>query len=267
MSNPAVTELCRAKIGRMRFWMDDNIGESIHIHIDEIRVDLTNAEFTGMFSDICSALNELIAVEGFDCRKISPDFLLNTLWHKLRYLRAVKPDTVPLKEMECSFNGTYQKIPESETVKMLETGLKGVDCPRHADSKVKNKLENILGRVKNNGYPFDGRYIIMFGEDNVIRDGQDYAACLWHALGDVSVPVLRFSFDKENEGRKPGRSRFGLYGKLRAKTERLTAPEKLLQKLSDESRKSLYKAGLYKKYYLEKHKSENAELQEIFGSR
>ena len=267
MSNPAVTELCRAKIGRVNFWMDDNIGESIHIHIDEIRVDLTNAEFARMFSDICLAINELIDVEEFDCRKLNADFLLDTLWHKLRDLRAVKSDTVPLKEMLCPVNGKYQMIPESETVKMLETILKEGSRSQRLENGDKSQLAGVLDRVKNNGRPFDGRYIIMFGEDNVIRDGQDYAACLWHVLGDVSVPVLRFCFDKENQGQKPDCSRSQLYEKKKKKTDTLTSPEKLLQKVSDKGEKLKYKTGVYKKYYMKRHKPDYEAVYEIFKNR
>ena len=112
MSNPAVTNIGRAKLykkfGRTSFWMDDNIGESIHIHIEDIRIDLTNSEFDRLFSDICSAVNEMIDIKGFDCRKINPSFLLDELWDNLRYLRAIKIDNALLREMICPVNGTYQ---------------------------------------------------------------------------------------------------------------------------------------------------------------
>ena len=44
MSNPAVTKLVRDRIGRLSFWMDDNIGESVHIHLADFRMDMTVEE-------------------------------------------------------------------------------------------------------------------------------------------------------------------------------------------------------------------------------
>ena len=267
MSNPAVTELCRTKFSRMNFWMDDNIGESIHIHIDEVRVDLTNAEFERMFSDICLAINALVNVEGFDCRKVSPDFLVGTLLDRLVHLRAVKLDNVPLREMVCSFNGKYQKIPESETVKMFESGLQDGAGSVCSENIGKNNPENLLSGIKNKGYPFDGRYIVMFGDDNAVRDGQDLAACLWLIQGDVSVPVLRYFFDKEIIQSKQNRGQSGSYDKLGKKTGRLTSLGKLIRKLPDKTREWIYKNGIYKNYYTTKYKFDNDEVQKIFKNR
>ena len=44
MSNPAVTKLKRKKIGRYEVWLDDNIGERMHLHINRFRVDLDYPE-------------------------------------------------------------------------------------------------------------------------------------------------------------------------------------------------------------------------------
>ena len=62
MSNPGVITLANAssKKGRFRrFVVEDNIGESIHLHIDNMRVDFTIEEFLE-FSEITKkSLTEL----------------------------------------------------------------------------------------------------------------------------------------------------------------------------------------------------------------
>ena len=69
MSNPAVTKLVRGRIDGMSFWMDDHIGESIHIHLGAFRLDLSAEALHELSEELKDTLNELIAVEGFDCRK------------------------------------------------------------------------------------------------------------------------------------------------------------------------------------------------------
>ncbi len=248
--------------------MDDNIGESIHIHIEDIRIDLTNSEFDRLFSDICSAVNEMIDIKGFDCRKINPSFLLDELWDNLRYLRAAKIDNALLREMICPFNGTYQKLPNSNAVQALKD-----NCDNHDGSILnrgddQNQLNSMLQNIKSSGYPFNDQYIIMFGDDNTIRDGTYCAACLWHILGDVSVPVMRLYFDNQaNINRKAESGHSKLCHKIRKRTDKLTVSRRFLQRTSYKIKKALYKSKAYRCYYTGKHKTENNEAQEIFNNK
>lgn len=264
MSNPAVTELCRVRIAQMRFWMDDNIGESIHIHLNDVRVDLTNAEFERMFSDICIAVNEMIDVEGFDCLKMDTVFLTDVLWESLRHLKKVKIDNVPLKSLLCRFNGSYAKLPDVQLY-MGNLQDKGKDCDSVNKEEDVQEIDNMLQLIEKRGYPFDGRYIILFEEENIIRDGQDYAVCLWQLLGDVSVPVKRLYFDNYADINKKSLYKHSkLYHKTYKRAGNLFSFGKSLQKIFCNLRNHFYKTRVYQKYYMKKHKTDHDEVQRIF---
>ena len=198
MSNPAVTMLCRTKISGLPMWMDDNIGESIHLHIGDVRVDLNNDEFDKMYSDICDAINGLINIAGFDCHHINSVYMEDMLWRDLPHLKSVKMDNVELKELICPFYGKYIKLPHSRAVRALEGDSKDNDDNRrshHIGQTSEERLNTLYESIKNNGYPYNGEYIVLYGDDYIIQDGQHRAACLWKLKGDITVPVIRLYFD------------------------------------------------------------------------
>ena len=59
MSNPAVFELAVADIAGQRVCLEDNIGESIHLHIGLVRLDMTVKEFQRTALTLQRALNTL----------------------------------------------------------------------------------------------------------------------------------------------------------------------------------------------------------------
>ena len=198
MSNPAVIKLQRKKISNSTVWLDDNFGEAIHIHIDAIRVDMTNAEFDALYSDLCDAINELVRVDGFDCHCISPVFLEQMLWKMLPQLEAVKIDRVRLKDLVCpAADRTRVPLPESRCVLAL-SGNESSHEARESDlsgQTPQERLDAVYESIKQNGYPYKNEYIILYGDDNnIIRDGQHRAACLWKLYGDTEVPVMRLMF-------------------------------------------------------------------------
>ena len=273
MSNPAVTQLCHTKIADLPFWMDDNIGESIHIHLGDIRVDLTNEEFAHLCDDICFAINKMVEVEGFDAHNINPVFFQDMLWKDISHLTAVAFDTVPLKEMLCPFNGVFQKIPVSRAVRALEGDPKDNDDHRnshHIGQTSDERLKSLLNSIAENGYPYNNEYIVMYGNDTVIQDGQHRAACLWHARGDISVPVMRLFFDNYTDFDK------------RTKYEQsklhfiINMQRRRFGSISTFAKKCRSKLGIFKyrikrqtrqKLYTKKYSQEHKEICNIFSYR
>ena len=99
MSNAAVIKLQRKTIAGNSVWLDDNFGESIHLHINDFRVDLTCEGFEQMVRDAGLILDDLIQVEGFHTADYDPIFLERMLWKKLPRLTEVKRDHVKLSEL------------------------------------------------------------------------------------------------------------------------------------------------------------------------
>ncbi|MBQ6975327.1 MAG: hypothetical protein IJQ16_02075 [Selenomonadaceae bacterium] len=51
--------------------------------------------------------------------------------------------------------------------------------------------------MRKNGYPFNGEYILVFNNQNIIRDGQHRAASIYVMAPDAIIPVQRWIF-KDN---------------------------------------------------------------------
>jgi hypothetical protein len=88
MSNPGVIILDSIKKNILKrilnrnsfryFQVEDNIGESIHIHFDDIRIELTIKNFLDLCEGFKEALNKLIDLDNFDVNEIDPLFLKHT---------------------------------------------------------------------------------------------------------------------------------------------------------------------------------------------
>lgn len=220
MSNPAVIKLQQKTIGNSRVWLDDNFGEAVHLHIDNIRVDLGIEEFDLICEDLCVAINEIIDVEGFDCCHIDPVYLEVMLADILLKLRAVKIDMVYLEDLYAPGRKGIKPLSQSRCVRALKNDSKENDIPRpshHIGQTSAERLESMMKSVETHGYPYKDNYIVLYGDDNIIRDGQHRAACLYTINGNIQVPVLRFYFDgyKRENIRLSGLKMYKIYVRLR----------------------------------------------------
>ncbi|MCC8161640.1 MAG: hypothetical protein LIO86_00375 [Lachnospiraceae bacterium] len=275
MSNPAVVTLQNRHIENHAVWLDDNFGESIHIHIDDFRADLTNAELRQMCSDLCEAINALVDIPGFDCHRIDPVFLEMQLGGRLRHLTKVGLDEVAPKDMQVLWNGV-EPLGQSMCVRALKGDTEEIDRTRdiyHEGQKDRERLDALLESVRENGYPYQGEYMILYGDDNIIMDGQHRAACLWELDPEKAVPVLRFYFDnyvtpaaipkwKRNAAyqsvRKCGRA-------LRSGIGLLTHPRKLYRQLKENKKKRAQRrADQREAAYLREHRAEHDEITQLF---
>lgn len=215
MSNPAVVKLQQKNIGRSRVWLDDNFGESIHIHIDDIRADLSVKEFEKICNDLCTAINNLVMIDGFDCNKIDPIYLEVMLWKDLPHLVEVKKDTVRLSKLLAPGRNGIASLPDSRAVKALRGDKEennGERLSHHIGEDSDQRLDRMKNSIIQHGYPWEDNYIILYGSDNIIRDGQHRAACLYVLDGDIEVPVIRFFFDNyEAEKIQVSRNKFTIY--------------------------------------------------------
>jgi hypothetical protein len=53
------------------------------------------------------------------------------------------------------------------------------------------RISEVLASIKKNGYPHDGKYIVLYNNELKIRDGRHRASCLLHIFGNIKIPVLR----------------------------------------------------------------------------
>ena len=209
MSNPGVISLVRISDLGKRFEIEDNIGEAIHIHYGDIRLDMTIREFEAFSEQVERILDAMYSRVGFKCAEYNETFLFG-LAKLLPEITDVVTDTVTLSDMQVD---TFDKegkrclsgLKESRVFKALHGNTEENDSREQINlfssgSPVpmtnKERLNENLAYIKENGYPNDSGLITLNGDDNMILDGQHRAACLLFLNGDQKVPVRRLIFRK-----------------------------------------------------------------------
>ena len=99
MSNPGVLVLYEKNLGRGNmFRVEDNLGESIHLHYKNIRVDLTIKDLMELSSVCEKSIYDLVNVQGFDLNDYDNDFLLNNA-DKFLQLISVEEKIVNIRDL------------------------------------------------------------------------------------------------------------------------------------------------------------------------
>ena len=74
MSNPGVVLLSESLIVKHQVKIEDNLGESIHVHYDDIRFDMSIKDYLRFESSVKQALVGLLDVKEFDANGLEEDF-------------------------------------------------------------------------------------------------------------------------------------------------------------------------------------------------
>ena len=193
MSNAAVVKLQRKRVAKSIVWLDDNFGESVHLHIEDFRADMSCEEFAKLHKDLREAINGLIEVEGFDCNAFDGVFLEQMLWKELLKLDKITIDEVNLSDL-WTWGRKVRRIPKSRVYKGLcgdEKKAKVGKSSDHIAQTGDERIKQINDSIETDGYDTSKGYIVVYGNDNVIRDGQHRACALYHQHGDMKVKVMR----------------------------------------------------------------------------
>lgn len=202
MSNPAVITLAETKTSFGTFRIEDNIGEAIHLHLGEFRYDLSIEEFNLLAGEINKAVEVLTKdIPGFNINQVSKEFYLKraTCWPDLI---SVEKDCVKLSELlvdtyDKRGRYTFLPLPNSRVLKALNGNPEENNNRNERNyfgQTNSDRLDAMLASIKENGYPKNNEYIVVFNNSNVIEDGQHRAACLYYLYGDISVDIIRMNF-------------------------------------------------------------------------
>lgn len=214
MSNPGVLSLASlAPVGAdYRFEIEDNIGEAIHIHYKDIRLDLSVDEFYKLAAQVSDMINAVVDVHGFSCLDYDAVNLVG-LAGCLPELEKVTVDEVYLEDLLIDTydeNGKQILAPlsKSRVYKALCGNSSENDVRKqvnyyHADTctpyENKDRVAYNLNKIAKQGYPARGdERIILFNDSNQIFDGQHRASCLYYLHGNIKIPVRRLWF-KDNK--------------------------------------------------------------------
>lgn len=205
MSNPGVILLSSKKnIGPniQRFDVEDNIGESIHIHINNFRFDFTIKEFLKFANEINKAKENLEKYKGFNISMLDKYFLFR-LSPRLSDITSVYYKKILLKDLRCYQKYYFLGLPFWIKKKIINTPhYKYLINKRNKFSHYKQdnyltisnksrmeKLKNSFNTKQN----FDP--LVIFHGEYIIRDGLHRAAILRFMKNDfyaVNCMVIKF---------------------------------------------------------------------------
>ena len=205
MSNPAVLSLAISQVNGKILKIEDNIGEAIHIHYDNVRIDLTIDEFLGFAKMMEESLQALFEIDNFNLNNYDPIFL-SGLNEKLYDLQKVSYEKINLSRLQIirkNILGLPMKsnINESRVFRAINRETKENDeyiQKNHYGNTNKDRVEYIYEQIKESGYPLKEEYIVLINNQNLIRDGQHRASALFHIYGNLEIPIIRLSF-KDNK--------------------------------------------------------------------
>lgn len=207
MSNPAVIFLsdCITKEGTS-FRVEDNIGECIHIHYGNLRLDLSVNDFLNLAKEIRSSLVELFEdIENFDLDHYDPIFLAD-LGASVLDIKSVTTEKISIDDL-LVYRKVFKNIPVASPLKksMMYRALNGDTAEYLSYGQENNKFQSNEDRIngvskfideKGYGEDTDAGLIVLFNNQNIIRDGQHRAAVLLKSQVQ-NLKVARFNFKNQ----------------------------------------------------------------------
>lgn len=204
MSNPGVITLASlrgAGPNIKRLDIEDNIGEAIHIHWNNFRVDMTIEEFLAFSEEIIQCENELMAMNGVDLSGFDAYFLFR-MGSLIQKISTIHIENHKLKNLRCLVRTKIPKLgtlllpkPIDQTPAFLYLAGKSarfIDYEQDAYPGLDNesRSRSLEKSIRDNGYPSGNEFITLFGHQKYVRDGQHRAAVLAAIHGlDYEVPV------------------------------------------------------------------------------
>lgn len=164
MSNPGVILLVEEMIKGQSYRIEDNLGENIHIHYGNIRLDLTISELRELSKKMKTVVQELIPIEGIDIGKMEAGFLSTIAPYLNDLERIERVEVEPEKLYTLSEQTGYKKMAIQELVKT-------------------EKSSNL-----------DETEISVFNNDNIVISGIDTAIKKIKQKPNEKVLVTRYYF-------------------------------------------------------------------------
>lgn len=203
MSNPAVCYLACTQINGVYFAIEDNLGEAVHIHYGDIRIDMTIREFMSLSDCIIDAARELFGLRGlkwdlFDCEAIKEEWA-----EKYAQISAVEKidvdlDSLYMKESFVKKRSIKRIIPIKDSgyipyYKGISSDREYYDEPGIFEPSRGEKARKIENEILRSGYPYDEKRILI-DQDGYILDGLKRASCLYYQYGGrYRVPVVKIN--------------------------------------------------------------------------
>ncbi len=216
MSNPGVINLFSIfkKTGIInRFQVEDNIGESIHIHINNFRIDLTIDEFYKLVNSLRTCISDLSnPLDLINKYEIDPLFF-RLLVPFLKDLKSSKIRKIKIRDLKFIVRKKYPFLPEILIPKSIINSpiyksliekksiedYKQINLPGINNKK---RLKILKEELTLESYKESKSYVICFNEQLYVRDGQHRCAVLAAKYGmNLEIDVLFLNFENKHNFR------------------------------------------------------------------
>ena len=139
---------------------------------------------------------------GIDFKNIDPVYLSLFLWKKLDSIDSICYDDVYLDDLYLPSNGNLIRLTETDVYKTLlgyNVNIIKKFNSNHVSQSSQQRVFDMLNSIKKNGYGFNHQFVILYNDENVIRDGQHRACCMRFLYGNIKIKVMRIMLNKEKE--------------------------------------------------------------------
>ena len=207
MSNSAIIELTSVNLPSLGQFsiIEDNFGKAVHIHLGEIHLDITINELRSMANEMRYIINEFMCnenVAGFDCNMYDPLFL-KQIAEYLPELEHCEIVTKKIKDLCTAVDKPYRglefrPLSDSRVTRALNGHTKEDDIAKQENPFGMTNHDRTLyihKSIRENGYPRNNEYAVIFNNQDYVRDGQHRLSSVGLLYGDeTEVPLIRMVF-------------------------------------------------------------------------
>lgn len=201
MSNPGVVTLETLSLSSaMPVKIEDNLGESVHIHIGPFRFDLTLKELSKLSDDAEVLLDAYLGQFGLSVANFDRVFL-GQIGHMLIDLEHASFEEVAVADLLVTVKRgrlgrlKVATIAGSDVIRAMNSDF---DIYKQTfglgKSHAKERIERAQNLVTSEEYGANGERIVVFNDQMFIRDGQHRAATIFSNNPSAKVEVLRIKF-------------------------------------------------------------------------
>ena len=198
---PIKKELLKDDNGRIYIYAKTNDGH-IFIKINEFEKSFSIDELVKLNDLLSKKIDEAYNLK-YDIKNFDPIFLSIFLWKRLHKIKDIIVEDEYIDNL-CVPKGKngVQKITDTPYYKTLEVGkeidIKSVFNSNHVDETHYERIMKIKKSIEDNGYPYKNQYIIVYNNENKIRDGQHRACTLKYLYGNIKVPIMRIILENNS---------------------------------------------------------------------